>query len=343
MVSRWSLPVLAPLAHGGPDGAALARFDFSTNASAAGPLPTVAAAVAAADRTRYPDPAYRAVREHLAAWHDASPERIVIAGSASEFIHRFTQLAARSRRVRRAVVPCPGYGEYAAAAQAAGIEVVEHGAERPRAPAADDLWWITEPSSPCGATPGDGLATSIEQAQAAEALLALDLAYQPLRLDARALPALAARAWRLWSPNKSCGLPGVRAAYAIAPAGAEPVVRALQSGAPSWVAGVEGVAMLRAFASDAAQAELAAQRKLLHAWRDRLAAGLRAAGWQARAATSVTPFFVARPPPGFCAAALRRDGVQLRDTASMGLPGWMRLAAQPPQAIDALLGALGSR
>lgn len=339
----WIVPSLPPLHHGGPDGTGAVCFDFSTNANAAGPLPSVAAAVAAADRTRYPDPAYQALCEHLAAWHSTAARRIVIAGSASEFIRRFTQLAAHARRARRAVVPSPGYGEYAAAAHAAGLEVVVHGDERPRAPTADDLWWITEPASPGGHTLGDRLATWIERARAAGALVVLDLAYQPLRLDARVLPVQADGAWRLWSPNKSCELPGVRAAYAIAPASDEPVVPALRACAPSWVAGAEGVAMLLAFASQPAQAELAAQRQVLQSWREMLSAGLQAAGWQVRDAQSVTPFFVAQPPAGFSAAALRGKGIRLRDTASMGLRGWMRLAAQPPQAIDALLRALEAR
>lgn len=342
-MSAWSLPWLPPLHHGGPDGAGAVRFDFSTNANAAGFLPTVAAAVAAADRTRYPDPGYDALRQHLAAWHGATPQRVVIAGSASEFIHRFTQLAVRSRRVRRAVVPNPGYGEYAAAAHAAGLEIAMHGGERPRVPTADDLWWITEPASPQGSTLGEGLGTLIDRIHAAGALLALDLAYQPLRLDAFDLPRQASGAWCLWSPNKSCGLPGVRAAYAIAPANEEPAAKALSISAPSWVAGADGVAMLFAFASEHAQAELSSQRHTLRAWRVALSSGLQDAGWQVADALSVTPFVVAQPPAGFSAAALRAEGIVLRDTTSMGLRGRMRLSAQPPEAVAALLRALEAR
>jgi histidinol-phosphate aminotransferase len=341
-MSAWSLPMLAPLQHGGPNGAGVARFDFSTNANAAGPLAAVAAAVAAVDRTRYPDPGYRLLREQLAAWHGVSPQRIVIAGSASEFIHRFTQLAARSRRVRRAVVPHPGYGEYAAAAHVAGLEVVAHGSQRPRAPTADDLWWITEPSSPDGGTLGDALGRLIGRADEAGAVVVLDLAYQPLRLDARALPSGCEPAWQLWSPNKSCGLPGVRAAYAIAPASGEPVAHALQASAPSWVAGTEGVAMLSAFAAEPAWAELATQRRTLQAWRDTLSRGLQDAGWHMCESQSVVPFFIAQPPAGLSMAGLRERGIQLRDTTSMGLRGWVRLSAQPPEAIDALLRTLAA-
>jgi histidinol-phosphate aminotransferase len=340
---KWLLPSMEPLLHGGPDGQGAVRFDFSTNANAAGPLLSVAAAVADADRSRYPDPGYKALREHLAAWHGATPERVVVAGSACEFVHRFTHLAARSRRVQRAVVPSPGYGEYAAAAQAAGLRVVGFGEERPRIPTADDLWWITEPASPSGSTLGDGLAPLLDRLRAAGALVVLDLAYQPLRFDAYELPAQASNVWSLWSPNKSCGLPGVRAAYAIASTDDLPVVEVLRASAPSWVIGAEGVAMLRAFAQDRAQAELASLRPTLRAWRESLSQGLHHAGWQVGDAPSVTPFLVAQPPEGVSAADLRSEGIKLRDTTTLGLRGWMRLSAQRPEAVTALMRALARR
>lgn len=343
-MSRWRFPEdLAAPPHGGPDAAGAVRFDFSTNANAAGPLASVAVAVAAADRRRYPDPTYAALRAQLAAWHGVTAERVVVAGSASEFIHRFSAAAARLGRVQRAIVPRPGYGDYGAAARAAGLEAALHGsAERPRVPTADDLWWLTEPASPDGSTriADGGLAHRLLQLEEAGALVALDLAYQPLRLDGRALPPEAALAWQLWSPNKSCGLPGVRGAYAIVPRGEEAAARALRALAPSWVCGADGVALLAAFASAAAQAELDAQRAQLATWRAQLAAALRGADWEVADAISVTPFFVARPPRRMPAIDWRGAGLQLRDCGSLGLPGWWRLSAQPPDAIDALATAL---
>jgi histidinol-phosphate aminotransferase len=173
--------------------------------------------------------------------------------------------------------------------------------------------------------------------------VALDLAYQPLRFDAFELPSQATNVWCLWSPNKSCGLPGVRGAYAIAPVHDLPVVPVLRACAPSWVVGAEGVAMLRAFAQERAHTELASRRPLLRAWRESLAQGLRHAGWQVADALSVTPFLVAQPPAGLSTADLRSVGIKLRDTTTLGLRGWMRLSAQPPEAVTALLRALAQR
>lgn len=76
--------------HGGADQYGVARFDFSTNSNALGPCPQVLAAVQTAPCQAYPDPSYRQLREELAAWHGVSVERIVLAGSASEFIFRMS-------------------------------------------------------------------------------------------------------------------------------------------------------------------------------------------------------------------------------------------------------------
>lgn len=350
----------APVLHGGPDAHGIARFDFSTNGNATGPLSSVARAVARADRRRYPDPAYRALREQLAAWHGVDAERIVVAGSGSELIHRLTRVAAVAAGVRRAVLPCPGYGDYAAAAALADLatarrptgigmrtwradgEAASLAAVRDPVPTAGDLCWITEPMNPTGSTLGPALATAITSAVGAGAIVALDLAYQPLRLVDPALAPQVDMAWQLWSPNKACGLTGIRAAYAVAPRGSEALARALRAHAPSWVAGADGVAMLSAFATPTARDELRLRLPRLRAWRDALATMLRGAGWRVHDAHSVAPFFVAQAPAGVDVAALRTRDIKLRCTDDMGLPGWLRLSAQPPTAVRALRDACRS-
>ena len=66
--------------HGGPDAAGIPVFDFSTNSNACGPCPEALRALQSADATRYPDPAYTALREVLGAFHGVVPGRIVLAG-----------------------------------------------------------------------------------------------------------------------------------------------------------------------------------------------------------------------------------------------------------------------
>lgn len=338
---RWQPPQAQPRVHGGPDARGPVPHDFSSNANAAGPLPSVLRAVQQADRSRYPDPRYQALREALGGWHGVSPQRIVPAASGSAFIQQITRAAAAWAGVRRVSVPSPGYGDYADAARASGLErLVYRALADALRPQAGELWWVTEPSSPDGTTAGAALVPWLRMADAARAVVVVDAAYQPLRLDGAAALAPTLPAWQLWSPNKACGLTGVRGAYAIAPPGAEAVAEALVAESPSWALGAEGVAMLQAFATAPAQAELAEARARLAEWRAELATLLQEAGWAVGHAQSVVPFFCAWPPKPVDLAALRSAGVQLRDTASMGLPGAFRLSAQPPASLQALRSAL---
>ncbi len=309
--------------HGGPDALGAALHDFSTNANACGPCPPALAAVQAADRSRYPDPSYAALREALGQRHGVGADRIVLAAGASEFITRCTAWAVRAG-VQRVLLPAHAYGDYAAAARAWGL--APGGTEGPA------LAWACEPSSPLGQA-DPRLAAPVT----AEGLLVVDRAYEPLRLAGTATPAPAA-AWTLWTPNKALGLPGVRAGYAVAPAGADEAVRALEALAPSWVLGAEGVALLRAWCEPAVQDWLQASLAILRRWKQAQAALCEGLGWTVLPADA--NYFVARAP--FDArrlAALRAHGVQLRDCTSFGLPWHLRLSVQPPAAQQALRAA----
>ena len=351
---RWQLPTWPAVAHGGAGPGGALPHDFSTNRNAAGPLPSVWRAVQQADRRAYPDAGYHRLRQHLADWHGVAPDRVLVLASASAFIHSFTQAAKAWRGVRRVAAPLLGYGDYAAAAQRAGLalDAVDH-----PPPDAHTLCWWTEPHSPSGAAGGVALDQALAAALAAGAVPVLDLAYQPLRLDGASLPTEAQQAWQLWSPNKAAGLTGVRAAYAVAPPGQAAVVQALQMAGPSWPVGAEGVALLTAFTTPHAQAELAACRHTLLAWRQALVLLLQQAGWvvpadhtptsastrastSTRAGTSVTPFLLARPPRPWCTSRAAAHGVQLRDATSLGLPGAWRLNALGPASQVALAGLL---
>lgn len=317
--------------HGGPDGLGPVPHDFSTNSNACGPCPAVWAAVHAADASRYPDPAYRQLREHLAAHHGVDAWRVVVAASGSEAIARLTALCVRQGG-RRVAVPALAYGDYAAAAHAWGLEVVADVQGGVPAPVA--MRWCCDPSSPMGvaeAPPPPGSAT----------VVVLDRAYAPLRLggapcpwDAEALD----RVWQLWSPNKALGLTGVRGAYLIAPAGADADVALLVDLAPSWPLGAHAVAMLAGWPQPATQAWLADARQTLQGWKQRQIALLADLGWVCHA--SETPYFCAQPPQPLSVLALRQRGIKLRDATSMGLPGVWRLGVRSPAEQDVLRQSL---
>lgn len=168
----------------------------------------------------------------------------------------------------------------------------------------------------------------------------LDRAYAPLRLQGQsALSAIQlAQVWQLWSPNKALGLTGVRAAYAIAPVGAEADVLALNALAASWPIGVHGEAMLQAWTLAETQQWVAQSRPRLAQWLRALRETLQNHGWTC--APTDTPYFCAKPPLPLDARVLRRQGIKCRDATSFGLPGWWRWSAQSPEALAALDAAL---
>jgi histidinol-phosphate aminotransferase len=328
----------APRVHGGPGPQGTARYDFSTNGNACGPCPVAHAAVLETDASYYPDFTYTVLRQKLAAFHNVNMERVLLAASASEFIFRISAWVARrdgrqDRSERLIWLPPHSYGDYAQAAQAHRLATV--------ADAGDALLlWACEPSSPLGGAQA-GLAALVDR-HAARATLVLDRAYEPLRLDGA--PALTAAqlqtVWQIWTPNKALGLTGVRAAYAIAPLDAGEAIAALDQLCPSWPVGAHGVAMLQAWVQPDVQNWLANSLDTLRHWKVRQIALCESMGWTCL--PSQASFLCARPalPESRSLAnaldRLRRHGVKLRDTASFGLPGHVRLSVRSPAAQDAL-------
>jgi histidinol-phosphate aminotransferase len=313
--------------HGGADALGVPQWDFSTNANACGPCPAALAAVQQADPSHYPDPAYTALRESLAAFHAVDAARIVLAASASEFIARVTAWVAREGALR-IWLPDMAYGDYAAAASAWRLELAT-------TPEEAQLAWLCEPSSPLGGSERFG-----PRVLCTDAVAVLDLAYEPMRLQGQGSVRGDAldRVWQLWTPNKALGLTGVRGAYAIAPAQACSEARALDQLAPSWPLGAHAVALLQTWVSEAAQHWLAQSREHLARWKASQLAMLAGLGWHCL--PSEANYFCARAPHAIDMTALRAAGIKLRDTRSMGLADHWRLSVQPPQAQAALRTAL---
>lgn len=330
--------------HGGPDALGVPRFDFSTNSNACGPCPQTLSALQACDAGHYPDPAYSALRLQLAAFHGVEPWRVVLAGSASEFIYRITAWAAQQAMaagrkkgaavLRTVRVPPHTYGDYAQAARAWGLAVVTQGSA--------GLFWHANPSSPLGLSApdeGDPSETTVH---------VLDCAYAPLRLSGPAAgsdtgPYAGQNGrWQLWTPNKALGLTGVRAAYAIAPLDAQVAVDALNRLCPSWPIGAHGAALLHSWVQPEVQGWLSQSRVTLSQWKTRQISLLEGLGWVCL--PSDTNFFCARVVGDTPAmdlrrvlAGLREQGIKLRDCGSFNLPGHVRVSVQPPVAQDALV------
>jgi len=319
---------MAESMHGGTDALGVPAHDFSTNRNACGPCPAAVAALQAAHAAQYPDPLYTGLRARLAAFHAVEQRRILVGGSGSELIHRFSQHAVRSG-AGTAALPRHHYGDYAQAARIWGLQPQPRG----------ELHWLCEPSSPLG---------RLEEGSADEEAGAgprrwpvIDCAYRPLWLEGGPPPRDLDRLWQLWTPNKALGMTGVRAAYAIAPAlAAQQELDALRELAPSWVVGAHGVAMLQAWTGGEAQQWLAHSLQTLRGWKRRQLALCERLGWQVLPGHQAN-YFVARMPISETVLArrleqLRAQGIKLRDCASFGLPGHVRLGVLPPASQAAL-------
>ena len=316
--------------HGGTDALGLPKFDFSTNSNACGPSPLTQAAISQADATRYPDPGYTALCDKLAAFHGCEAGRIVIASSASEFIFRITALA-KLQGGSAVFVPPHSFGDYTHAAQAWGLSLTTDAK-------AAGLVWHCQPSSPLGQINSGDFEVS------STAIHVLDLAYAPMQLSGNKLKTSPSDAvWQLYSPNKALGLTGVRAAYAIAPLGSEELVPQLNGLSASWPLGAHGVAMLDSWVNADVQDWLVDSLQTLQVWKTRQIALLESLGWICQ--PSATNFFCTKPilPNALsleqALAALRQQGIKLRDTTSFGLLGQVRVSVQPPSAQDALQSA----
>ena len=342
-------PVTLERLHGGPDALGVPLHDFSTNSNACGPCPQAVAALQACDASHYPDPHYTELRQQLADFHAVAAARIVLAGSASEFIFRITAWVARLGGAS-VCVPSHAYGDYAQAAQGWGLALTDQ-------PEGASLVWACEPASPLGGPHGPWprwlLSASLSEPASlpgavsdgvqipAPAPLVLDCAYAPLRLSGvpTLIDAQRDHVWQLWTPNKALGLTGVRAAYAIAPLGGEAAVAALNRLCPSWPLGAHGVALLQAWVQPDVQAWLTESLTTLRHWKARQIRLLEGMGWTCL--PSDANFFCARPSGvaadlGSMLAHLRQQGIKLRDATSFGLSGHVRLSVQPPPAQDAL-------
>jgi histidinol-phosphate aminotransferase len=317
--------------HGGTDSMPDPRYDFSSNANPLGPCPSVLAAVRSADVTRYPDPMYAQLRAILAAHHQTTPDRIVVGAGASELILRLIQHI--DGTVQQLV---PTFSEYARGARLAGRRLIS--ALSPDAflraqskhPGIGFVCWPNNPT-------GDLWSAEFVSAASVTGPLVVDMAYVPLcdAHHAAAIEAAAARAYRLYSPNKAYGLTGVRGAYLITPR----IERRLASAAPSWVIGRDAVALLESATELRARMWLEQGMPQLKRWRARLACSLQQLGLSVR--ESPATFLLAKVGNAARVTAhLRRHDVRVRDGSSFGLRQWIRLSAQPPVAQKALLAAL---
>jgi threonine-phosphate decarboxylase len=275
--------------HHGAHGTLVARstgarqddlLDFSQNINPLGPPPGALEAARAAvteSSTGYPPLDYPELREALARYLSVPLDRVLPTNGGAEALFLAARVAAGRRR--RALVLEPTFSEYAAAARAAGMEVVRRtfrvvGDEvRVDATALNDLdafdaVFLCNPNNPTGdALDTEPVREILERATAAGAVLILDEAFADF---APQLTLSGSRNERLLvtrSFTKFFAMPGLRLGALIT----DDTERA-RSFQPSWSVNVAAAAAATVAARDSeyAAATLATVEKL----RSELSAGL---------------------------------------------------------------------
>ncbi|WP_369409283.1 pyridoxal phosphate-dependent aminotransferase [Deinococcus arboris] len=323
-------PLLPRAAHGGPGQVPFSGLDFSVNSNPFGPNPALLQAVRDADRTQYPDPTYHAVREALAAWHGTTPAQVALSTGASDLLHRCV----------RALVP-PGaavlslhapFGELARAVALARSPLsVLDDLTRPW-PADTALLYVGQPHNPTGRIlPASAWPLVLRRAEEQGTLIVVDEAYAPFTtLDP---PPAHPQVLRLLSPGKAHGLVGARPAYALASAD---LCARLDNLAPAWHLSAGTAALLERLPG--ASAFLDETLPQVQAGAAQLAGQLRALG---EVEHHGTPFLTLRVGEAAAVTSqLWARGIKVRDCASYGLPGCIRVSTRPPEQNAALVAAL---
>ena len=327
-------PQLARAFHGGADGSSFAGLDFSVNTNPFGANPILIAAARAADLEHYPDPTYSSLKHSLAAFHDLSPENVVLAVGASELLHRITRAFVTSNS--SAVSILPAFGEFERAVRLERGNLITTVPEKTMTvleQVKPKLIYASRPNNPLGRSLEINLLLEVaDWCKLHGSILLLDQAYAPFAPNLTRMPDHES-VIRLESPGKVHGLVGLRLAYALAPVGLTSVLENL---APAWVLPASTAAALEALPT-AQDFVLETVPKILDL-ADDLAGQLSSI---TTAHHLGTPFFTLEvgSAPSVSKRLFER-GVRVRDCSSFGFPTRIRVSAKLESANAILVQSL---
>ena len=344
----------APVAHGGIDLHELRALgidpgdvlDFSASVSPLGTPPEVRAAIAAIDPSIYPDRDCLALREALAERHGVDREQVLIGNGSTELIH----LVARAflKPEERAFTFSPTFGEYAAAAEAQGAQVLHAWAPEKAGftwdiqTAVDDIRrttpaiiFLCNPNNPTGVMLGHNDVVAIARA-ARPGLLLIDEAYASLAESSWDTAPLLAEEniVLLHSMTKDFGLAGARLGYMLASPGIISRARRWQY---SW--SVSAIAQAAGIAALLCPGHVEASRKVVAEGKQLLRQELPKLGLYPL--PSEANFLLIKV--GNVVAVrleLLKRGLLVRDCASFGLPEHIRISARRPGECERLVATL---
>jgi histidinol-phosphate aminotransferase len=315
-----------------------------------GPLPGVldAAADALGDTWAYPEHAYNALRDAIAAETGARPEQVLPGHGIQALI--LTLVNAFVSAGDRVVVPLPTYGLYAQACRVAGARVemvrspqlgldLERVAAAVRRTAAK-LVWICDPNNPTGLRLDAGEWRAFLDAVGPDCVVIADEAYMDYvppgeRLRREDDVAAGRRVIVLRTFSKIFGLAGLRLGYALADPRLVPWLHSVQE-----PFNVNRAALAAGLASLGRSGEVARRRATVAAARDRFAAGLAREGIRTLPSGGNFVLIELGVDDLELAGALEPRGVLIRPAHDMGLPRWARVTIGPEDAMDRAAAAI---
>lgn len=352
---RKELILSAPVPHGGLDYRRLrgeginpgAILDFSVSTNPFDPCPEVFEAVGRAAFTRYPDSSSGDLRLALAGLNGISEDSILVTNGLAQAI--FLTAFAFIDRGDAVLIASPSFGEYAAASRLAGAEVFSVSAEagenfvfplerlikgvERRHPS---LIWVCSPNNPTGNLPSkEQLAALLGACENEGALLVLDEAYVNFAPPgASSLHLLSPNLLLFRSMTKDYGLTGLRLGYVLGEPRGINILAALQ---PPW--SVNACAQAAGLAAIRNGAYYEAQWRALRDLTAMLARGLEEAGFAPFSSAGNFLLFPVEDVESL-KVFLWKDFILVRDCASFGLEGHVRVGVKGAEENERLLKSL---
>jgi histidinol-phosphate aminotransferase len=305
--------------------------------------------------SRYPAPESPQLRRAIAEYIRCTPEQVAVGNGVDELIHLAVSAFVREGRV---AVPSSTFPGYQLACNAAGIEPQELYAGEDCGSTADavvaacetgaELVFLCNPHNPTGALlAGSDLARVLAAADEHGTVLVVDEAYMDFVADEKASAMEAAlgrrRALVLRTFSKAWGLASLRVGYAV---GAESLIGRLWRARQSMPFHINRLAQVAVPMLLAEKDFLPSVRRRTDEARDLLCRLLDDRG--IRRLPSAANFVMVEAGPDSTAAARRLVNdhrILVRDLASFGRPGWIRVTVGLPEDmerfVDALVHVLG--
>lgn len=315
-------------------------LDFSVNVNPWGPDEDFLKRLRQVDYRAYPDPQNLLVREAVAASVNVHANEIVVDAGSSRILWSIVSTFLPSQG--HALVVEPTFGEFHRAVTARGATL--HRYRRQDGPAwtlniedlsqkitasSSTLVYLCDPNNPTGERLPQGTISALAHRHP-EVLFLWDEAYRFLIFGGAERQEIPPKnVIRLQSLTKEQGVPGLRIGYAVLDA---LLAQRLNDHRPAWCCGSAEEEGIRAALS--ARSTLP---QMLERWfpeRDRMMHAARARGFTVQ--TADAPWFLIRKlrATDFRDAAVKDDGLLMRDCTSFGIADAVRVCPRLPKAND---------